>query len=171
MPYIPKAYRERFDPILSSLAGMLKQHILKEPLEKRKVIGMLNYCVTRIVYGYVDLVGESYAAYNDALGVLESAKMELYRRRVSPYEDNKKETQGDVYFPLPGQVALSRDVARKEIVEIIRSVGRPYIADQIQENKYTAHVCLEFLLLEPGFTEEERQKLIEAKEISYRNGV
>lgn len=171
MPYIPKAYKERFDPILGSVVEMIKQHLLKEPLEKRKVIGMLNYCVTRIVYGYVSLVGESYAAYNDAMGVLESAKIELYRRRIAPYEDHKIETQGDVYFPLPGQATLARDVALKEVCGIVRDVGRPYVATQIEEQKHSAKVALEFLLVEPGLTDEQKVKLTEAKELAYRIGL
>jgi len=31
------------------------------------------------------------------VGVLECAKMELYRRVAAPYEDKKKEENGDVY--------------------------------------------------------------------------
>jgi hypothetical protein len=34
---------------------------------------------------------------NDYIGVLECAKLELYRRVVSPYEETKMQQHGDVY--------------------------------------------------------------------------
>jgi hypothetical protein len=34
--------------------------------------------------------------YNDAIGALEGAKLELYRRYVSAYEDDKIKENGDV---------------------------------------------------------------------------
>lgn len=39
--------------------------------------------------GYVEL--------NEVVGALESAKLELYRRIVGPYEDKKSAENGDVY--------------------------------------------------------------------------
>lgn len=58
--------------------------------------GHLNYVLTRIVdhaigpeYGYV--------ALNAAVGVLESAKAELLRRVVAPYENLKASLNGDAY--------------------------------------------------------------------------
>jgi len=38
-----------------------------------------------------------YANINEVIGVLECAKLELYRRIAVPYEDVKKEQSGDVY--------------------------------------------------------------------------
>ena len=58
--------------------------------------GELNYLVTTIVLDYLGAV-PSYTLYNDALGVLESVKQELYRREVAPYEDEKVFENGDVY--------------------------------------------------------------------------
>jgi hypothetical protein len=40
----------------------------------------------------------SYSKINEVIGVLECAKQELYRRVASPYEDSKKEANGDVFF-------------------------------------------------------------------------
>jgi len=62
----------------------------------------LNFAVTYLVKRYLsDLAGGAdritYAEYNAAIGVLESAKLELYRRMVAPYEDGKREENGDVY--------------------------------------------------------------------------
>jgi len=59
-------------------------------------VGELNYAITmeinRFLHGTVD-----YQAFNDVIGVLECAKLELYRRLVAPYEDKKIAENGDVY--------------------------------------------------------------------------
>ena len=39
-----------------------------------------------------------YHHYNQLIGVLECAKLELYRRLIAPYEDVKIIDDGDVYF-------------------------------------------------------------------------
>jgi hypothetical protein len=41
--------------------------------------------------------GIKYANINEAIGVLECAKLELYRRIAAPYEDHKISETGDVY--------------------------------------------------------------------------
>ncbi len=58
--------------------------------------GELNYVITDLVVNYL---GDkpNYAKFNEVIGVLECAKLELYRRMVAPYEDTKKEENGDVY--------------------------------------------------------------------------
>ena len=57
--------------------------------------GELNYILTRLVLSWLE--DPNYKAYNAAIGVLECVKQELYRRSVGPYEDTKKEENGDVY--------------------------------------------------------------------------
>lgn len=60
--------------------------------------GELNYAITRLVDEYlVRRGGIRYAHLNEVVGVLECAKLELYRRLAAPYEDGKIETAGDVY--------------------------------------------------------------------------
>lgn len=59
--------------------------------------GELNYLFTKIVFQYLENKGWSYQTFNDAIGALEGAKLELYRRQVAPYEDKKIEENGDVY--------------------------------------------------------------------------
>ena len=65
--------------------------------------GELNYAITTLVRDYLTRTPEGapkrprYADYNEALGVLEAAKLELYRRMVAPYEDTKIAESGDVY--------------------------------------------------------------------------
>lgn len=58
--------------------------------------GELNFVLTREI---LDFIGEDYRYdnINEVIGVLECCKMELYRRIAAPYEDKKKEENGDVY--------------------------------------------------------------------------
>jgi len=59
--------------------------------------GELNYAFTEMVITYLRRKGECYQTYNDILGALEGCKMELYRRKVSKYEDKKIVENTDVY--------------------------------------------------------------------------
>lgn len=58
--------------------------------------GELNYLVTKQILAYIAPRG-NYQAINDAVGALECAKLELYRRHAGPYEDRKIIDNGDVY--------------------------------------------------------------------------
>jgi hypothetical protein len=81
MPYIDKSARERLN------SG-------SQPV----TAGELNYAITRIVDEYLMQKGAiRYAHINEVMGVLECAKLELYRRVASPYEDQKISEAGDVY--------------------------------------------------------------------------
>jgi hypothetical protein len=59
--------------------------------------GELNYLITTLIQEYILREGLSYATLNEVIGVLECAKLELYRRVVTPYEDSKIQENGDVY--------------------------------------------------------------------------
>lgn len=59
--------------------------------------GELNFLVTVLVDDYINYKGKSYHTLNEAIGVLECAKQELYRRIAAPYEDEKIKQNGDVY--------------------------------------------------------------------------
>ena len=85
MPYVTKEARARID------RG-----------EAPKDAGELNYALTRMVDSYLkdrsaDEGRTRYAHLNEAVGVLECAKLELYRRIAAPYEDQKLAESGDVY--------------------------------------------------------------------------
>ena len=58
----------------------------------------MNYVISSIV-GAILKNDEriSYARINELIGVLDCAKMELYRRVAAPYEDDKSRLNGDVY--------------------------------------------------------------------------
>jgi hypothetical protein len=59
--------------------------------------GELNYAVTYAINEYLNNNVLTYATLNQAIGVLECAKLELYRRMAAPYEDEKIKSNGDVY--------------------------------------------------------------------------
>jgi hypothetical protein len=81
MPYIPQDDRTRID------GGGAPS-----------TAGELNYAVTKLVDAWlVRKGGVRYAHLNEAIGVLECAKLELYRRLAAPYEDDKMRESGDVY--------------------------------------------------------------------------
>lgn len=83
MPYIKKEDRERLDGTYN------------DPIPQ--FAGELNYKITEMINNYIIEKGENYQTYNDLLGALEGAKLELYRRKIVPYEDIKRELNGDVY--------------------------------------------------------------------------
>jgi len=58
--------------------------------------GELNYAVTYAINEYLNNNVLTYATLNQAIGVLECAKLELYRRMASPYEDEKIKSKDDV---------------------------------------------------------------------------
>jgi hypothetical protein len=86
MPYVKKTDRPRLDQ-----AG--------EP----RSAGDLNYVITRQIDAYLAHKGISYAHLNEVIGVLECAKLELYRRIVARYEDKKiaDPENGEVYTVTP----------------------------------------------------------------------
>lgn len=59
--------------------------------------GDLNYVITNEINKYLSNKGLCYDHINEVIGVLECAKLELYRRIAAPYEDQKIVENGDVY--------------------------------------------------------------------------
>lgn len=59
--------------------------------------GELNYVISRQINQYIQSEGLSYSTINECIGVLECAKLELYRRIAIPYENQKILDNGDVY--------------------------------------------------------------------------
>lgn len=81
MPYLATAAREVMD------AG-------NRPINA----GELNYAITKLLVAFANREGGlSYGVLNETLGAVEAAKLEFYRRVVVPYEDAKKDLNGDVY--------------------------------------------------------------------------
>jgi hypothetical protein len=85
MPYIEKMNRNKFD---DKIAAMLSD---------AKTWGEINYCLSKLVYGFARIPDLSYQELQAAIGCLECAKLELYRRVVVDYENVKRHENGDVY--------------------------------------------------------------------------
>lgn len=81
MPYVIPDVRERID------SGGIPENSSE-----------LDYAFTRLVNGYLQRKEPfAYAELNEAVGALECAKLELYRRILAHYEDRKIAENGDVY--------------------------------------------------------------------------
>lgn len=61
--------------------------------------GELNFLFTHHINEFLKSQGLNYSNINEAIGALECAKLELYRRIAAPYEDTKIAENGDVYDP------------------------------------------------------------------------
>lgn len=88
MPYIDKHHRLIFDKFVDYIVALIPQDDYRA--------GTLNYVITTLI---LKVLGSSprYKDYNEAVGVLESVKLEMYRRKVSVYEDKKASEAGDVF--------------------------------------------------------------------------
>ncbi len=89
MPYVDKRSRDAFDHDLADLEDTIA--------ERGCSAGELNYIVTRVARMFIRTLGPtSYSSINEAVGALECAKLELYRRLAAPHEDRKLAENGDV---------------------------------------------------------------------------
>jgi len=87
LPYIKQENRDRFN----------NNDIDSELFNGTVTAGDLNYIFTRIAHNYIIGKGkESYQAYNDIIGALEGCKLELYRKKIAPYENKKINENGDI---------------------------------------------------------------------------
>ena len=91
MPYITQEQRDKLDPLIDALSEMLKDHDIGP-----EVKGEYNYVITRLIHGYIKSNGMRYHHLNDMVGVIECVKLELYRKKITPYEETKILENGDV---------------------------------------------------------------------------
>lgn len=92
MPYIIQDKRHQLDQHIDSLINALRELESDDP--ENTHCGNLNYVFTQILLASYT---KRYAEINEAVGVLECCKLELYRRLAAPYEDQKRYENGDVY--------------------------------------------------------------------------
>jgi hypothetical protein len=97
MPYIHQGIRERLDEGINSLIGSLRLFNVVSEGSAPEIPGILNYIITKVCLYWLSQGEEKYTQYNAVIGVLESVKMELYRRKIADYEDEKCKENGDVY--------------------------------------------------------------------------
>ena len=84
MPYIPNIDRL---PLESQFA------------ETPSDPGELAYVLSQIVDAYFSSFERvNYAAHAEVIGVIETLKLEIYRRFTGPYEDTKRAENGEAFF-------------------------------------------------------------------------
>ena len=84
MPYINPERRRLFDTLLQDCSKQIENE------------GELNYCIYKLATLMIERVGESYQNLSMCSSAMEHAKLEWYRRRLSPYEDRKIKENGDI---------------------------------------------------------------------------
>jgi hypothetical protein len=82
MPYIDKKSRNRLSTALA--------------IPFPETDGELNFLLTQVLLTYLGST-PGYVRINGAIGALECAKLELYRRVAVPYEEAKRSANGEVY--------------------------------------------------------------------------
>lgn len=93
MPYIISEKREVLNPAIDEMLNALRE--LECDDAGNSMAGNLNYVFTRLLdRAYT---APRYDDINEAIGVLECCKLELYRRLAVPYEENKRFYNGDAY--------------------------------------------------------------------------
>ena len=93
MPYIKDHERMQYSESIKSIVHNLNM----EGLHGLYPVGHLNYIISEIIKQTLDRQGLRYQTANSVIGALECCKLELYRRLIAPYEDEKIESNGDVY--------------------------------------------------------------------------
>ena len=95
MPDINQDLRDEVDKLLQELTNKLIQKY-----DENLLPGMVNYCISKMLWS---LCGEGhpggvqrYHRMNAMIGALQCAQLELYRRVIAPYEDEKIKESGDI---------------------------------------------------------------------------
>jgi len=89
MPYILKEKRAVLDPAVRQLA-----EAFITLRDDANFAGNFNYTLTKLL---LTLYPEpNYQRFNDMVGALECCKLELYRKKIGPYEDLKEKENGPV---------------------------------------------------------------------------
>lgn len=86
MPYIKASDKTKFYKLLGRIATT-----------DDMTEGELNFLITQLCTRYLHQHGKRYSTINSIIGALECSKQEFYRRIATPYEDIKKEENGDAY--------------------------------------------------------------------------
>ena len=84
MPYMKPERRKIFDAHLEACAKEIDGE------------GELNYCIYKLSTLLISRIGESYDKLSMCSSAMEHAKLEWYRKKLSPYEDKKIGENGDI---------------------------------------------------------------------------
>ena len=91
MPYIPQERRQELYPLISVVAGEIRAAV-ESGIGKRG--GEVNFVICSLVDMLYD---RNYTELSAAIGDVECAKLEVYRRVLGNYEDQKIIEHGDVF--------------------------------------------------------------------------
>ncbi len=84
MPYIKFEDREKFNIYLEPMTENINSK------------GDLTYCLYKLCCLYLKTMTKSYTTMSTLMSCLEDAKLEWYRKKMAPYEDQKILENGDV---------------------------------------------------------------------------
>lgn len=138
MPYVTSERREELNQLYMNL---LKDTSMLSP-------GDLNYIISNLLNRYANSKEKfNYAVCNELIGVLECAKLELYTRLITPYEETKMKENGALY-----NVTQKEPKEPKETKEIKRSLGYGSVGLDVGEVKnldggagsYPCYICGKF---------------------------
>ena len=96
MPYIQQEDRASFDGGIADIIDIIFDNTTPD-----NHTGMLNYVITSLLHEYLiglQCAGHTlhYSDYSRVRGVLNDASDEFYRTVMGPYEDKKREENGNV---------------------------------------------------------------------------
>lgn len=95
MPYITSEFREKLDPAIYALAMELK-NLYHDNLVATDWLGQMNYAITKLLVTFTHDM-HSYATICAVDGILANVGREYYRRIAVPYENDKKNENGEVF--------------------------------------------------------------------------
>lgn len=93
MAYVSPELRRTLEPVVDRVIDALRELELDFPESSTE--GNLNYIFSRVLAGVYH--GGGYKGINDAIGVLECAKLEFYRRVGADVNTVDRQINGDVY--------------------------------------------------------------------------
>jgi hypothetical protein len=89
MPYIKEESRKGYNDLVDQIVKILSKDDFVNGA------GDINYVITRLIWKVFES-DKCYNMANSLTGVLSCVQAEFYRRIVAPYEDKKKEENGDI---------------------------------------------------------------------------
>jgi len=87
MPYIPVGRRKNYYPLIARLWIELDKH--------NHSTGDYAYIITSLLRHFLEI--DHWDNKMDAIKILEGVKLEIYRRKLKPYEDKKIMENEDVF--------------------------------------------------------------------------
>jgi hypothetical protein len=98
MPYIESLHRQNYNKSIYQLVDQLSTIDHSNPtkrVDKNVDVGDLNYVISKLIWTLFDK-NKRYKTANDIIGVLECVKLEIYRRQIATYEEEKCKANGDL---------------------------------------------------------------------------